>query len=142
MPQLSSRYKFSCPRELCRGLSSVKGDLKIILPGFLIWLLLIAGNAIYFAFISQVIFLFSPLICHYYYYFYFFLSLLNFFHPQLAATMKEWDIPFEDLHVKEAIGKGRIGTVYRQGLIKMLMLMLMGIVFTKKKKKNTFIRPL
>ncbi|RUS83373.1 hypothetical protein EGW08_008876 [Elysia chlorotica] len=31
----------------------------------------------------------------------------------LAATMKEWDIPFDDLHVKEAIGKGRIGTVYR-----------------------------
>ncbi|GFN99523.1 kinase suppressor of ras, partial [Plakobranchus ocellatus] len=31
----------------------------------------------------------------------------------LAATMKEWDIPFEDLHVKEAIGKGRIGTVYK-----------------------------
>ena len=32
---------------------------------------------------------------------------------QLAATMKEWDIPFEDLNVGDAIGKGRIGTVYR-----------------------------
>ncbi|GFR92725.1 kinase suppressor of Ras [Elysia marginata] len=31
----------------------------------------------------------------------------------LAATMKEWDIPYDDLNVKEAIGKGRIGTVYR-----------------------------
>ncbi|CAL1528760.1 unnamed protein product [Lymnaea stagnalis] len=31
----------------------------------------------------------------------------------LAATMKEWDIPFNDLHVGEAIGKGRIGTVYK-----------------------------
>ncbi|XP_005102666.1 kinase suppressor of Ras 2 isoform X2 [Aplysia californica] len=31
----------------------------------------------------------------------------------LAATMKEWDIPYEDLNVGDAIGKGRIGTVYR-----------------------------
>ncbi|BFZ18307.1 hypothetical protein BsWGS_21345 [Bradybaena similaris] len=31
----------------------------------------------------------------------------------LASTMKEWDIPFEDLFFIDAIGKGRIGTVYK-----------------------------
>lgn len=32
---------------------------------------------------------------------------------QLAATMKEWDIPFADLKFNGIIGKGRIGTVHR-----------------------------
>ncbi|KAK7087945.1 kinase suppressor of Ras 2-like [Littorina saxatilis] len=31
----------------------------------------------------------------------------------LAATMKEWDIPFEDLAIGDSIGKGRFGTVHK-----------------------------
>ncbi|KAK0058787.1 kinase suppressor of Ras 2 [Biomphalaria pfeifferi] len=31
----------------------------------------------------------------------------------LAATMKEWDIPYEDLKIGDRIGEGRLGTVFR-----------------------------
>ena len=32
---------------------------------------------------------------------------------QLASTMREWDIPYEDLAIGDPIGKGRFGTVHK-----------------------------
>ena len=32
---------------------------------------------------------------------------------QISVTLKEWDIPFEELIVGEVIGVGRFGTVYK-----------------------------
>ena len=34
---------------------------------------------------------------------------------QISVTLKEWDIPFEDIDLdrKNKIGAGRFGTVYR-----------------------------
>lgn len=32
---------------------------------------------------------------------------------QLSVTLKEWDIPFEQLKLMDKIGTGRFGTVYK-----------------------------
>lgn len=37
----------------------------------------------------------------------------NMWPRQNSLSLKEWDIPYDDLHLKEEIGHGRFGTVYR-----------------------------
>jgi len=32
---------------------------------------------------------------------------------QISVTLKEWDIPYEELVIGDAIGTGRFGTVYK-----------------------------
>lgn len=32
---------------------------------------------------------------------------------QLSVTLKEWDIPYEQLVIEESIGTGRFGIVYK-----------------------------
>ena len=42
-----------------------------------------------------------------------FRSFSNMWPRQNSLSLKEWDIPYDDLHLKEEIGHGRFGTVYR-----------------------------
>jgi len=35
------------------------------------------------------------------------------YYVQLSVTLREWDIPYNELERKEKIGVGRFGTVYK-----------------------------
>ena len=33
--------------------------------------------------------------------------------PQISVTLKEWDIPYQELKLEEAVGRGQFSTVHR-----------------------------